>query len=55
MNAFTELPSPQRPRVVVRLPVVPPSLAATMRHRLDTDEQAIFGMLRKLDGLDTVH
>jgi DNA-binding NarL/FixJ family response regulator len=70
-------------RGVVRLPVVPPSLAATMRHRLDTEEQAIFGMLlagiatqeiavtldvscagleqrlqamlRKLDGLDTVH
>jgi two-component system, NarL family, response regulator DevR len=28
-----------------RLPVVPPALASAMRHRLDSEEQAIFGML----------
>jgi DNA-binding NarL/FixJ family response regulator len=32
-------------RGVRLLPVVPPSLAAGMRHRLDSEEQAIFGML----------
>jgi DNA-binding NarL/FixJ family response regulator len=32
-------------RGVTRLPLVPPSLADSMRRRLDSEEQAIFGML----------
>jgi hypothetical protein len=28
-----------------RLPIVPPALAASMRRRLDSQEQAIFGLL----------
>lgn len=33
-------------RGVTRLPIVPPSLADSMRRRLDPEEQAIYGLLR---------
>lgn len=39
-------------RGVSRLPMVPPSLAASMRRRFDPEEQAIFGLL--LAGIATV-
>jgi two-component system, NarL family, response regulator DevR len=39
-------------RGVSRLPMVPPSLADSMRRRLDPEEQAIFGLL--LAGIGTV-
>jgi DNA-binding NarL/FixJ family response regulator len=38
-------------RGLARLPLVPPSLADSMRRRLDSEEQAIFGML--LAGIET--
>jgi DNA-binding NarL/FixJ family response regulator len=33
-------------RGVTRLPIVPPSLADSLRRRLDPEEQAIYGLLR---------
>jgi hypothetical protein len=38
-------------RGATRLPIVPPSLATSMRRRLNPEEQAIFGML--LAGIST--
>jgi two-component system response regulator DevR len=39
---------------VASLPVMPPSVAAGMRHRLDDEEQAIFGMLLAGIGADEI-